>query len=48
MDPRNWLTEERIFMFEKLDYTESLESTYPTLAKSIFGGGKLNVDYLLF
>lgn len=44
MDPRNWLTEERIFMFEKLDYTESLESTYPTLAKSIFGGGKLGGD----
>lgn len=44
MDPRNWLTEERIFMFEKLDYDSSLEAVYPTLTKSIFGDGKLGAD----
>lgn len=44
MDPRNWLTEERIFMFEKLDYENSLEEIYPTLIKSIFGDGKLSDD----
>lgn len=44
MDPRNWLSEERIFMFEKLDYTEEFESIYPTLVKSIFGSGKLGND----
>ena len=41
MDPRNWLTEERIFMFEKLDYEVSLEESYPALVKSIFGSGSL-------
>ncbi len=44
MDPRNWLTEERIFMFEKLDYTDSLEENYLSLVKTIFGGGKLADD----
>ena len=44
MDPRNWLTEERIFMFEKLDYEESLEEVYPTLVKSIFGNNALGAD----
>ncbi len=44
MDPRNWLTEERIFMFEKLDYTDSLEESYPALVKTIFGNGKLADD----
>ena len=44
MDPRNWLTEERIFMFEKLDYEESLEEVYPTLVKSIFGDNALGTD----
>lgn len=44
MDPRNWLAEERIFMFEKLDYEESLEETYLTLVKSIFGSGTLADD----
>ena len=44
MDPRNWLTEERIFMFEKLDYDSSLEEIYPSLIKSIFGSGKLSED----
>ena len=42
LDPRNWLTEERIFMFEKLDYDSSLESLYPELVKSIFGNGSLS------
>lgn len=44
MDPRNWLTEERIFMFEKQDYTTTLEEQYPTLIKAIFGSGKLADD----
>ena len=44
MDPRNWLTEQRIFMFENLSYEEALEETYPTLTKSIFGSGKLGAD----
>ncbi|MBQ6285151.1 MAG: SH3 domain-containing protein [Bacilli bacterium] len=44
MDPRNWLTEERIFMFENLSYEDSLEETYPTLVKSIFGTSKLSAD----
>ena len=44
MDPRNWLTEERIFMFEKLDYSNALEESYPSLVKTIFGSGKLADD----
>ncbi len=44
MDPRNWLTKNRIFMFEKLDYSNELESNYPTLVKAIFGSGKLADD----
>ena len=41
LDPRNWLNEERIFMFEKLDYDSSLESQYLDLVKAVFGSGKL-------
>ena len=44
LDPRNWLSENRIFMFEKLDYTTELKNDYPTLVKSIFGSGKLSDD----
>lgn len=44
MDPRNWLTKERIFMFEKLDFEESYDSQYPQLIKNIFGSGKLGDD----
>ena len=44
MDPRNWLLEDRIFMFEKLDYDKNLEKEYPTIIKSIFGSGKLGDD----
>ena len=44
MDPRNWLTEQRIFMFEKLDYTSDFDDKYPTLIKAIFGSGKLADD----
>ena len=44
MDPRNWLTEQRIFMFEKLDYTSDFDDKYPTLIKAIFGNGKLVDD----
>ena len=44
MDPRNWLTEERVFMFEKQDFSTSLETQYPTLIKAIFGSGKLGAD----
>ena len=44
MDPRNWLTEERIFMFEKHDFSTSLEEQYPSLIKTIFGTGTLGAD----
>ena len=44
MDPRNWLTENRIFMFENLGYIEEKETLYPELIKSIFGSGKLADD----
>ena len=44
MDPRNWLTEERLFMFEKLDYDQSFDSQYPTLVKTVFGEGALGAD----
>lgn len=44
MDPRNWLLEDRIFMFEKLDYDKNLEKDYPTIIKTIFGSGKLGDD----
>ena len=44
MDPRNWLTNSRIFMFEKLDYSAELENNYPNLVKAIFGSGKLADD----
>lgn len=44
MDPRNWLTENRIFMFEDLKYIEEYETLYPSLVKSIFGSGKLSGD----
>ena len=44
MDPRNWLTKERIFMFEKLDYSSELENKYPEMVKAIFGTGKLSAD----
>lgn len=44
MDPRNWLLEDRIFMFEKLDYDKNLEKDYPTIIKTIFGSGKLSDD----
>lgn len=44
MDPRNWLTEERIFMFEKQDFSTSLEEQYPSLIKTIFGTGTLGAD----
>lgn len=44
MDPRNWLTEERIFQFEKLDYTSSFEDQYYNLTKAIFGTGALADD----
>ncbi len=44
MDPRNWLTEERMFMFEKLDYEQAYDSQYPTLIKSVFNGGALSAD----
>ena len=44
MDPRNWLTEGRIFQFEKLDYDDAFESQYPRLVKTVFGSGKLSAD----
>ncbi len=44
MDPRNFLTEERIFMFEKLDYSSEFDDKYPGMIKAIFGSGKLSDD----
>ena len=44
MDPRNWLTKERIFMFEKLDFEDAYDEQYPALIKNIFGDGKLGAD----
>ena len=44
MDPRNWLTEGRIFMFEKLDFENAYDAQYPALIKTIFGTGKLGAD----
>lgn len=44
MDPRNWLTENRIFMFENLKYINEKEDIYPSLIKNIFGSGKLSDD----
>ena len=44
MDPRNFLYDQRIFMFEKLDYSSELDASYPTLIKSIFGSGALSAD----
>ena len=44
MDPRNWLYDQRLFMFEKLDYSSDLDASYPTLIKSIFGNGTLGDD----
>ncbi len=41
MDPRNWLSRERIFMFEKLDYANNYEEIYLDLVKSLFGDGAL-------
>ena len=48
LDPRNFLNEEGIFMFEKQDFSQALESQYPTLIKSIFGSGKLGADELFY
>ena len=48
MDPRNWLTKERIFMFEKLDYAPSYEEIYLELVKSLFGDGTLGADTYTF
>ena len=44
MDPRNWLVEDRMFMFEKLDFDASFDSKYPSLIKTVFGNGKLSAD----
>lgn len=44
MDPRNWLTEERIFMFEKQAYNDKFEDSYLKMVKSIFGSGALADD----
>ena len=44
MDPRNWLTESRMFMFEKLDFESAYDEQYPALIKTIFANGKLSDD----
>lgn len=44
LDPRNFLNENRIFMFENLGYDSSLEKDYPSLVKGVFGSGSLSDD----
>lgn len=38
IDPRNFLTEQYIFMFETLSYVDSLNSLYPTAVTSVIKG----------
>ena len=42
LDPRNFLTEKYIFMFENLQYDETTQGT--EIVKSIFGSGYLSAD----
>ncbi len=44
MDPRNFLNERYIFMFENLGYDQSYEASYPNIVKDIFEGGALGTD----
>ncbi len=42
MDPRNFLNEKFIFMFEKLDFNSSDEAVYPNVLGELFGSSYLN------
>lgn len=44
MDPRNFLNERHIFMFENLGYDSNYETNYPSIVKDIFSGGTLSND----
>ncbi len=44
MDPRNFLNEKYIFMFETLNYDNTLELEYPNIVKSTFSGGTFSND----
>ncbi len=44
MDPRNFLFEKFIFMFEKLDYNESDAAIYPNVLRELFGSSYLAAD----
>ncbi len=44
MDPRNFLNEKYLFMFETLNYDNNLETQYPNIIRQIFGTGALNND----
>lgn len=44
MDPRNFLNERYIFMFENLGYDQNYESNYPNIVKDIFLNGTLGTD----
>lgn len=41
MDPRNFLNERYMFMFENLSYDLAYDSLYPNIVKEIFSGGAL-------
>lgn len=44
MDPRNFLNERYIYMFENLGYDSNYENNYPSIIKDIFAGGTFNND----
>ena len=44
MDPRNFLNEKYIFMFETLNYDINHELEYPNIVKSTFSGGTFSND----
>lgn len=46
MDPRNFLNERYIFIFENLGYDLRFETLYPNLIKDIFSGGTFSNDEL--
>ncbi len=44
IDPRNFLQEKYVFMFEKLNYDASFSSVYPGAVKAVFGSSYLSAD----
>lgn len=44
LDPRNFLNEKYLFMFETLNYDNKLETSYPNIIKQIFGNGTFSND----